>query len=51
VRQFINLLLETSQGRGTLSQRCFDVPGRCKIQWPKPFQIEFLNSSSSLEEL
>jgi len=41
VRQFINLLLETSQGRGTLSQRCFDVPGRCKIQWPEPFQREF----------
>lgn len=41
VRQFINLLLETSQGRGTLSQRCFDVPGRCRIQWPGPFQQEF----------
>lgn len=41
VRHFINLLLETSQGRGTLSQRCFDVPGRCKIQWPAPFHQEF----------
>ncbi|NJR41615.1 MAG: hypothetical protein HC767_02055 [Akkermansiaceae bacterium] len=41
VKQFINLLLGTSQGRGTLSQRCFNVPGRCKIQWPKPFQDEF----------
>lgn len=41
VKQFINLLLETSQGRGTLSQRCFDVPGRCKIRWPDPFSSEF----------
>lgn len=41
VRHFINLLLETSQGRGTLSQRCFNVAGRCKIQWPAPFQNEF----------
>lgn len=41
VHQFINLLLQTNQSRGTLSQRCFDVPGRCKIQWVKPFQEEF----------
>jgi capsular polysaccharide export protein len=41
VRNFINLLLTTSQGRGTLSQRCFDVAGRCKIQWPEPFRAEF----------
>lgn len=41
VKQFVNLLLETNQGRGTLSQRCFDVPGRCRIQWPPPFQREF----------
>ncbi len=41
VSQFINLLLRTSQGRGTLSQQCFDVPNRCKIQWPEPFQAEF----------
>ena len=41
VKQFINLLLESNQGRGTLSQRCFDVPGRCRIQWPAPFQEEF----------
>lgn len=41
VEQFINLLLATNQGRGTLSQRCFDVPGRCRIQWPPPFQEAF----------
>ncbi|MES2438527.1 MAG: hypothetical protein V4584_05655 [Verrucomicrobiota bacterium] len=41
VHDFITLLLRTSQGRGTLSQRCFDVKGRCKIQWPAPFQREF----------
>ena len=41
VRQFINLLLATNQGRGTLSQRCFDVPGRCRIQWPVPFEEEY----------
>lgn len=41
VNQFINYLLRTSQGRGTLSQRCFDVPNRCRIQWPAPFMAEF----------
>jgi capsule polysaccharide modification protein KpsS len=41
VRQFIDLLLATNQGRGTLSQRCFDVPGNCRIQWPQPFCDEF----------
>ena len=41
VNDFINLLLATNQGRGTLSQRCFDVPGRCRIQWPLPFRKEF----------
>lgn len=41
VKQFIGLLLATSQGRGTLSQRCFDVPGRCKIQWPEVFFQDF----------
>lgn len=41
VKQFIDLLLSTSQGRGALSQRCFDVPGRSRIQWPKPFRKEF----------
>lgn len=41
VRNFLDLLLETSQGRGTLSQHCFDVPGRCGIRWPKPFVKEF----------
>ncbi len=41
IKHFVNLLLATSQGRGTLSQRCFEVPGRCKIQWPKPFQKAF----------
>lgn len=44
VKQFINLLLESNQGRGTLSQRCFDVPGRCRIQWPAPFQEEFFTN-------
>jgi capsular polysaccharide export protein len=43
VRDFINLLLATSQGRGTLSQRCFNVPGRCRIQWPEPFRKEFFS--------
>jgi capsular polysaccharide export protein len=41
VKQFMNLLRETSQGRGTLSQRCFEVAGRCKIQWPPTFQKDF----------
>ncbi len=48
VRNFVNLLLETSQGRGTLSQRCFQVPGRCKIQWPEPFQKEFFPDHSNV---
>ena len=47
VRQFMNLLLATNQGRGTLSQRCFDVPGRCRIQWPPPFQEEFFANGSA----
>jgi capsular polysaccharide export protein len=41
VKHYIYLLLESNQGRGTLSQRCFDAPGRCKIQWPQPFHEEF----------
>ncbi|MEY4244229.1 MAG: hypothetical protein RLZZ245_1814 [Verrucomicrobiota bacterium] len=45
VRNFIDLLLTTSQGRGTLSQRCFDVRGRCRIQWPQPFNTEFFGNS------
>ncbi len=44
VAHLLNLLLATSQGRGTLSQRCFDVPGRCKIQWPEPFRNDFFAS-------
>jgi capsular polysaccharide export protein len=47
VKNFINLLLATSQGRGTLSQRCFDVPGRCRIQWPPPFSREFFGESAA----
>jgi capsule polysaccharide modification protein KpsS len=49
VRSFINLLLTTNQGRGTLSQCCFDVPGRCKIQWPKPFQEDFFPVETDFE--
>jgi capsular polysaccharide export protein len=41
VDQFVSLLLATNQGRGTLSQRCFDVPGRCRILWPPPFHEAF----------
>jgi capsular polysaccharide export protein len=47
VDQFIRLLLATSQSRGTLSQRCFDVPNRSKVQWVKPFQDEFFGSSTN----
>lgn len=49
VRQFFNMLLEHNQGRGTLSQRCFDVPGRCRIQWPPPFQQEFFSHAPGPE--
>lgn len=45
-RQFINLLLQTNQSYGILSQRCFDVKGRSKIQWVKPFQEEFFGPST-----
>ncbi|RYD23730.1 MAG: hypothetical protein EOP88_03095 [Verrucomicrobiaceae bacterium] len=51
VKDFINLLLQTSQGRGTLSQRCFNVPGRCRIQWPEPFQNEFFKSPGGNVEI
>ena len=50
VRQFVNLLLATNQGRGTLSQRCFDVPGLCRIQWPQPFHEEFFPASADDRE-
>ncbi|WP_411827578.1 hypothetical protein [Luteolibacter sp. AS25] len=43
VNHFLNLLLETCQGRGTLSQRCFDVPGRTRIRWPIAFSNSFFN--------
>ncbi len=49
VKHFINLLLQTSQGRGTLSQQCFDVPGHSKIQWPEPFQKEFFKAKVKSE--
>lgn len=48
VNQFIHLLLALNQGRGTLSQRCFDVPGRCRIKWPDPFHHEFFGDSALL---
>lgn len=47
VDQFMNLLLSENQGRGTLSQLCFDVPGRCKIRWPMPFRERFFGSSDN----
>jgi len=46
VKQFLNLLLEHNQGRGTLSQRCFDVPNRCRIKWPAPFERAFFGNPS-----
>ncbi len=46
-RAFVNLLLEMNQGRGTLSQRCFDVPGRSRIKWPKPFEEAFFDRSKA----
>ncbi|RYD48922.1 MAG: hypothetical protein EOP85_02605, partial [Verrucomicrobiaceae bacterium] len=49
VKQFVNLLLNTSQGRGTLSQRCFAVPGRCRIKWPEPFEREFFQPANHSE--
>lgn len=51
VRQFIDLLLATNQGRGTLSQRCFDVPGRCRILWPQPFHDEFFPADGDGREI
>ena len=49
VKEFLNLLLATNQGRGTLSQRCFDVPNRCKIRWPEPFRREFFPQDEAAE--
>ena len=51
VKQFLNLLLQTSQGRGTLSQRCFDVAGRCKIRWPETFTSRFFPSKDNLTSI
>jgi capsule polysaccharide modification protein KpsS len=50
VKQFLNLLLENNQGRGTLSQRCFDVPNRCRIKWPAPFERNFFGEASATVE-
>jgi capsule polysaccharide modification protein KpsS len=50
VKQFIDLLLENNQGRGTLSQRCFDVANRCRIQWPAPFRREFFDSNAPTQK-
>jgi capsule polysaccharide modification protein KpsS len=47
VKDFLHLLLATNQGRGTLSQRCFDVPNRCKIRWPEPFRQEFFPDAAA----
>jgi capsular polysaccharide export protein len=47
VTEFLHLLLATNQGRGTLSQRCFNVPGRCRIQWPIPFQQRFFGKGQA----
>lgn len=47
VNQFIHLLLQTNQSRGTLSQRCFDVPGRSKIDWVQPFREEFFGTATN----
>ncbi|MES2997114.1 MAG: hypothetical protein V4733_09930 [Verrucomicrobiota bacterium] len=50
VKQFLNLLLDLNQGRGTLSQQCFDVPGRSRIQWPKVFQETFFPETSGIKQ-
>lgn len=47
VNQFLNILLENNQGRGTLSQRCFDVQNRCRIEWPTPFTQKFFGEGDS----
>lgn len=46
IQNFFNLMLESNQGLGTFSQRCFDVPGWCRIQWPAPFQKKFFQRGS-----
>ena len=39
--KFVDLLKHTSQARGTLYQRLYACPGRCKIQWPYEFRSVF----------
>lgn len=41
VQNFIALLRLTSQAQGTLYQRLYACPGRCKIQWPQEFKTLF----------
>lgn len=48
IRQFVKLLLNTNQAYGMFSQRCFDVEGRCRIQWPQPFARKFFLHQSFL---
>jgi len=45
VQNFIALLKITSQAQGTLYQRLYAAPGRCKIAWPEEYTNLFTEQS------
>ena len=48
VDDFVNLLKHTSQAQGTLYQRLYAAPGRCKIMWPQQFKRLFTPSGKQV---
>lgn len=49
VKNFVRLLKLTSQAQGTLYQRLYAAPGRCKIAWPEEFQTIFSRDTGSIK--
>jgi len=48
VDNYISLLKHTSQAKGTLYQRLYDTPGRCRIQWPTIFTKVLFNQEPNI---
>lgn len=45
IHNFVALLKQTSQAQGTLYQRLYAAPGRCKIAWPEEYTNLFTEQS------
>ena len=50
VSNFVALLMQTSQAQGTLYQRLYAAPGRCKIAWPEQFQVIFSSNKKRIQK-